>query len=128
MPIHFERRLARCDNDKSDSMIADLFQLLSRSNPWQILNSLRRKRLTLSEISKSLRMPQKTILPELMALQSKDILISFSKSQKTYYHLADARVLQALDLIHKISQRKVKQAGTKSPARKTFGISRRYRA
>jgi predicted transcriptional regulator len=126
--MRFEQKLLKNNNDKSGSMIADFFLLLSRSTPWLILHSLRRKGRTLSEISKSLRMTQKAALPELIALQDKDILISFSKSQKTFYRLADDRILQALDRIHKVSQRKVKQAETKSPARITSRISRRRRA
>jgi predicted transcriptional regulator len=94
------------DNNNCYPMIADLFQLFSRSASWMILYSLRRKVMTLSEISKSLGMTQKAVLPELMALQRKDILVSFNRSQETYYRLADARILQAFDLIHKNSQRK----------------------
>jgi predicted transcriptional regulator len=115
------------DNDKSYPMIADLFLLFSRPTPCLILYSLRRKGMILSEISKSLGMTQKAVLPELMALQRKDILVSFNRSQETYYCLADARILQAFDLIHKISQRKVKQAETQSPEPKTSRISRRCR-
>lgn len=103
------------NNDNSYPLIADLFQLFSRSIPWLILYSLRHKGMTFSEISKSLRMTQKAVLPELLALQRKDILVSFNRSQKTYYRLADALILQAFDLIHKICQRKVKHAETKSP-------------
>jgi DNA-binding transcriptional ArsR family regulator len=113
------------NNNNSYPLIADLFLLFSRSTPWLILYSLRRKGMTLSEISKSLGMTQTAVLPELMALQRKDILVSFNRSQKIFYRLADDRILQAFDLIHKISQRKVKQAEAKRPELKTPLISRR---
>jgi predicted transcriptional regulator len=110
------------NNNNSYPLVADLFLLFSRSTPWLILYSLRRKEMTLSEISKSLGTTQKAVLPELRALQRKDILGSFNRSRKTYYRLADARILQAFDLIHKISRRKVKQAEAKSPAPKPPGF------
>jgi DNA-binding transcriptional ArsR family regulator len=97
----------------SYSRPADFFLLCSSSNTWAILCSLRNKGMTLSEISKNLKMAQKVILPKLMALQSMDILVSFSKSQKTFYRLADDRILKALDLLHKISQRKAKNKTSK---------------
>ena len=90
-------------------MLADLFLLFSNSTPWLILYSLRRKGMTLSEISKSLGMTQKAVIPEFMALQRKDILVSFNRSHKTYYRLADARILQALDQIRQISQKKLRK-------------------
>jgi predicted transcriptional regulator len=108
--MHFGSKPIKSNYMKSYSGLADLFRLFSKSVIWPILHSLRNKGMTLSEISKKLRMTQKAVLPELMALQSKDILISFSKSQQTYYRLADDRILQALDLMHKIFRRKVKKA------------------
>jgi predicted transcriptional regulator len=103
------------NNENSDPLVADLFLLFSRSTPWLILYSLRRKGMTLSEISRSLGVTQKAVLPELMALQRKNILLSFHRYKETYYRLADARILKAFDLIHKISQRRVKQSETESP-------------
>ena len=127
MPIRFEQKTLKHDYDKFHSIMADLFLLFSRSTPLMILYSLRRKSMTLSEISESLRMAQKAVLPELLALQRKDILVSFSKSQKTFYRLADARILRAFDRIHDISLRIAKQAETQIPTHKTSRISPRSR-
>jgi predicted transcriptional regulator len=115
------------NNDNSYPLIADLFLLFSRSTPWLILYSLRRKGMTLSEISKSLGMAQKAVLPELMALQRKDIVISYTRFQKTYYRLSDKRIFQALDVICKISKKRVAKAGTKRPACKPQRNSRMLR-
>jgi predicted transcriptional regulator len=110
------------------SRLADFFLLCSNSITWPILCSLRKKGMTLSEISKNIKLAQKVILPQLMALQSMDILVSISKSQKTFYRLADDRILKALDLLHKTSQRKAKQSETQNPARKKTRLSQRRRA
>jgi predicted transcriptional regulator len=125
MPIRFEQKTPKHDYDKFHSIMADLFLVFSGSNPWLILYALRRKSMTLSEISESLRIAQKAVLPELLALERKGILVSFSKSQKTLYRLADARILRAFDRIHDISLKKAKQAETKNPAHKTSRISQR---
>jgi len=116
MPMRIELTLVKNDNNKTLFLIADLFRLFSRSTPLKILHSLRDKGMTLSEISKSLQMTQKAVLPELTVLQSKDILASFSRSQKTFYRLADEPILGAMDLIHKISLKRARQSETKSPA------------
>jgi predicted transcriptional regulator len=82
--------------------------LFARSTPWMIIDLLRHKEKTLSGISKSLKIAPNKVLSELVALQKKDMLVSFNRSQETFYCLSDDRILQAFDLIHKISQRKIK--------------------
>jgi hypothetical protein len=119
MPMHFRSEPLKSNHTETYSGLADFFLLISNSITWLILHSLRNKGMTLPEISKNLKMAQKTVLPVLTVLQSKDILISFSKSHRTYYRLADDRILQAFDLMHKICQRKVKQAEISGPAYKT---------
>jgi hypothetical protein len=125
MTIRSEQKWIENDPYQSHPVIADLFLLFSRSTPRSILYSLRRKAMTLSEISKSLKLTQKAVLPELIEMQSKDVLFSFSKSQKTYYRLADIRILQVLDLIHKVSQKKARQADTRSPGSPTSRFPRK---
>jgi DNA-binding transcriptional ArsR family regulator len=108
MPTHFGLEPFKSDHEISYSRIADFFLLCSNSITGPMLYSLRKKERTPSEISKIVRIAQKVILPELMALQSMGILVSSSKSQRTFYRLADDRILKALELLHKISQRKAK--------------------
>jgi DNA-binding transcriptional regulator GbsR (MarR family) len=126
--MHFGSEPLRSSYKEIYSRLADFFLLLSNSITWQILYSFRKKGMTLSEISKNLKMTQKAVLPELRVLQNKDILVCFNKSHRTYYRLADDRILQAFDLLHGICQRKAKKAQTKSPARKTSRITQMRRA
>ena len=111
--------------DKAQSLGADLFCAFSRKTPLLILYALHRRGRTLAEISKIVKMPQKAVLPELALLQDRDILVSFGKRQKTCYRLADNRVLQAIELIHKISKKKTKQDGMIAAAPKKSRISRK---
>jgi predicted transcriptional regulator len=122
MPMHFGSEPLKSNHKTPYSKLADFFLLFSNSITWQILYFLRKKRMTLSEISKKLKMTQKTVLPVLMVLQSKDILVCFSKYHRTYYRLADDLILKAFDLMYNICQRKVKKAEIKDPA-----INRRIR-
>ena len=110
----FERRSLKNNNNKSDAAITDIFLLFARSTPWMIIDLLRHKEKTLSEISKIFKMTEDMVLSELVALQKNDLLVSFIRSQKTFYCLSDDRILQAFDLIHKISQKKIRQAKTKN--------------
>ena len=118
MSIHFGLKPFK-GNDKDDySLLADLFLPFSSSIPWLILYSLRQNAMTLPAISNSMGMTQKAVLRELMALKKNNIVISCTRSQKTYYRLSDKRIFQAFDVICKISKKRVAQAGTKRPARK----------
>jgi DNA-binding transcriptional ArsR family regulator len=113
MPMNFGSEPLKSNHVKSYSGLADFFLMFSNSITLQILYSLHKKGMTLSEISKNLKMTQKTVLPELTVLQNKGILVCFSKSNRTYYRLADDRIFQTLDLVHNICQRKVKKAETR---------------
>ena len=127
MSIHFGLKPFKRNDRDSYAMLADLFLPFSNSLPWLILYSLRQKAMTLPAISSSLGMTRKAVLPELISLQKKDIVISFTEFQKTYYRLSDKRILQAFDVICKISKKRFAQAGTKRPTRKPQRISQMLR-
>jgi hypothetical protein len=127
MPLRPKQKSLKSDGPDQFFKIADLFLTCSRSASWLILFSLRRKPLTVPEFSQELGMSQKKALAELERLQSRSVLISFSKSGRTYYRLADIRILRALDLIDSICQKKIKQSKIKSPAMKTSPGTRRPR-
>jgi hypothetical protein len=113
IPMPFKQKLPKSNNNRSNSVIADIFLLFAGPTPWMIIDVLRHKEKTLSEISKSLKMPPDKVLSELVALQKKGMLVSFNRSQETFYCLSDDRILQAFDLVHIISQRKIRQARAK---------------
>jgi hypothetical protein len=123
-PMHSRFEPLKRDHKKPYCELAEYFLLFSKSMTWPILHALCKKGMTLSEISKNLKMAQKAVLSELVVLQSKNILISFSKSHRIYYRLADDRIIKAMDLMHKICQRKVAQAGSNGPGRKPSRNSR----
>jgi hypothetical protein len=108
-PMPIERRSLKSNSNRSGSAIADIFRVFTKPTPWMIINLLRHKEKTLSEISKSLKLAGNKVLPELVSLQKKGMLISFNRSQQTFYCLSDDRILQAFDLIHKIAQQKIRQ-------------------
>jgi predicted transcriptional regulator len=116
MTMPFEHRLLKRNKYRSEAAVTDVFLLFARSTPWMIIDLLRHKEKALSEISESLKIAKNKVFSELVALQKKDMLVSFNRSQETFYRLSDDRFLQAFDLIHKISQRKIGQAKNKSSA------------
>lgn len=117
MDIRLKPESSKCNDKNSYSALADLFLTFSDSTSWLILYSLHEKGMTLSAISKSMGLTPKSVLPVLMALLKKNILNSYTKSQETYYRLADDHIYRALDLIHRLSQRKVTQAESKRRVR-----------
>jgi hypothetical protein len=106
-------------------MLADLFLLFSRATSWRILFSLCNKARTLAQISKDSGISHKKILPELMTLLKKDILVSYTRSQKTYYRLADDRIFRAFGLIYKISRKNFEQTELREHVPKTIRIAQR---
>ncbi len=126
--MHFGLERPKIDYRETYSQLADVFLLFSNSTPWSIVHSLGRGRMTLSEISKKLKRTPKAIIPDLAAMQSKKMLVSFCKSRKIYYRLADDRILQPFNLIHKISRKKAKLGESGGFACKACRISRKQRA
>jgi hypothetical protein len=124
MSIHLGLKPFKRNDRDSYAMLADLFLPFSNSLPWLILYSLRQKTMTLSAISSSLGMTQKAVLPELISLQKKDIVISFTEFQKTYYRLSDKRIFQAFDVICKISKKDLRRRGQKDPPANLSGFPR----
>jgi hypothetical protein len=127
MGIRLRSRSFKNDDRNLYSRIADIFLLFSKSDSWRILYSFRNKARTLAQVAKDSRIPQKEILPELMALLKKDILVSYTRSQKTYYRLTDDRIFRAFDLIYKISRKNVEQTELREHVPKTVRIAQRPR-
>jgi hypothetical protein len=112
------RKKFQSGHDNVSSLMADIFLLFSRSAPFMIVSLLRRKRMTLKEISKSLGITQKAALQALTILQAKGVLLFSSKAGNTSYRLADKGILSSLDLITKISKRKARQIPITNPINK----------
>ena len=86
---------------------AGIFLLASNAVSAAILHDIRAGERTLAEISRSLRMEPKAVLPRITALLNHGLLVSRSESGATYYRLAETGILQSLDLIRGFSRRKV---------------------
>jgi DNA-binding transcriptional ArsR family regulator len=93
---------------------ADIFRILSHAAPHRILGCLGRKEKTLAEISRSLGLLPEDVLPWLSVLQKKGLLISCSGSRTMRYRMTDAEIFRSLDLIRRISGRKLERPRTEN--------------
>jgi ArsR family transcriptional regulator len=64
-----------------------------------ILYSLSEAKFNVTELSKSLDIPQPTVSRHLKVLRDRDIVRSEREGQSVYYTLSDHRIIDALDLL-----------------------------
>jgi hypothetical protein len=61
-------------------------------------------------------MPSDAVRDTVEALLGKEILASRTRGGKTYYRPTERGILRSLDLIHRVSRRKIEDAENTSPA------------
>lgn len=64
-----------------------------------ILYSLSNAKFNVTELSKTLDVPQPTVSRHLKALRDRDMVNAEREGQSVYYSLSDPRIIEALDLL-----------------------------
>lgn len=100
----------------TDSGVAGIFQLFSDITSVRILYCLHAKESTLPIMSRQLKMPSEAVRAAVETLLGREILVSRTRGGKIYYRLTESGILRSLDLIHRVSQRKIESPGNISPA------------
>ena len=81
---------------------SDLCKAISHPKRQEILDALRDRELTVSELVEISDIPQANLSQHLMLLKSKGVVLLRRTGRKAYYRLSDKRILQAYDLISEI--------------------------
>ncbi|MBS3159762.1 winged helix-turn-helix transcriptional regulator [Candidatus Woesearchaeota archaeon] len=88
---------------------AEMCKVFSNSTRLEILNLLRDRELSVTELIEKTKLSQANISQHLSIMKSKDIVISDRKGKNIYYKLTNPRIIKAFDIIKEILTEKLKK-------------------
>ncbi len=90
---------------------AELCKVFSNSTRLEILNLLRDKEMSVTELIEKTKLSQANISQHLSIMKSKGIVISDRKGKNIYYRLTNPKIIRAFDIIREVLIEKLKKNG-----------------
>ena len=90
---------------------AEMCKVFSNSIRLEILNLLRNKELSVTELIKKTKLSQTNISQHLSIMKSKGIVVSNRKGKNIYYKLTNQKIIKAFDIIRDVLTEKLKKNG-----------------
>ena len=81
---------------------AELCKVFSNPTRLEILNLLRDKEMSVTELIEKTELSQANISQHLSIMRSKGIVISDRKGKNIYYRLTNPKIIKAFDIIRKV--------------------------
>ena len=86
-------------------------KVFSNSTRLEILNLLRDKELSVTELIEKTKLSQANISQHLSIMKSKGIVTSNRKSKNIYYKLTSPKIIKAFDIIREVLVERLKKNG-----------------
>ncbi len=90
---------------------AEMCKVFSNPTRLEILNLLRDKEMSVSELIEKTNLSQANISQHLSIMKSKDIVTSNRKGKNVYYKLTNPKIIKAFDIIRDVLAEKLKKNG-----------------
>ena len=90
---------------------AEICKVFSNSTRLEILNLLKDKELSVTELIKKTRLSQANISQHLSIMKSKGIVVSNRNGKNIYYKLTNPKIIKAFDIIRDVLAEKLKKNG-----------------
>ena len=90
---------------------AEMCKVFSNPTRLEILNLLRDKGLTVTELIEKTKLSQANISQHLAIMKSKGIVISNRKGKNIYYKLTNPKIIKAFDIIKEVLTERLKKNG-----------------
>ena len=90
---------------------AEMCKVFSNSTRLEILNLLRDKQLSVTELIEKTRLSQANISQHLSIMKSKGIVTSDRKGKNIYYKLTNPKIIKAFDIIREVLTERLKKNG-----------------
>ena len=90
---------------------AELCKVFSNPTRLEILNLLRDKEMSVTELIEKTKLSQANISQHLSIMKSKGIVISDRKGKNVYYRLTNPKIIKAFDIIREILTERLKENG-----------------
>jgi len=81
---------------------AEMCKVFSNPTRLEILNLLRDKEMSVTELIKKTNLSQANISQHLSIMKSKSIVISDRKGKNIYYRLTNPKIIKAFDIIREV--------------------------
>ncbi len=88
---------------------AEMCKVLSNPTRLEILNLLRDKELSVTELIKKTKLTQSNISQHLSIMKSKEIVTSNRKGKNIYYKLTNPKIIKAFDIIKEVLTERLKK-------------------
>jgi ArsR family transcriptional regulator len=85
---------------------------MDQVHPQQILNTLRDKEMSVSDMASRLRVAVGNLSQHLNMMKQRHVLVTRKDGNIVYYRLADSKILVAFDLIREILFEQMQREGT----------------
>ena len=93
------------------SIHAEMCKVFSNSTRLEILNLLRDKERSVTELIEKTKLSQANISQHLSIMKSKGIVASSRKGKNIYYKLTNPKIIKAFDIIREVLTERLKQNG-----------------
>jgi len=90
---------------------AELCKVFSNPTRLEILNLLRDKEMSVTELIEKTKLSQSNISQHLSIMKSKGIVTSDRKGKNIYYKLTNPKIIKAFDIIRDVLAEKLKKNG-----------------
>jgi len=88
---------------------AEVCKVFSNSTRLEILNLLRDKEMSVTELMKKTNLSQANISQHLSIMKAKGIVTSNRKGKNIYYKLENQRIIKAFDIIKEVLSERLKR-------------------
>ena len=90
---------------------AEMCKVFSNPTRLEILNLLRDKELSVTELIKKTKLSQANISQHLSIMKSKGIVTSSRNGKNIYYKLTNQKIIKAFDIIREVLTERLKENG-----------------
>ncbi len=90
---------------------AEICKVFSNSTRLEILNLLRNKELSVTELIDKTKLSQANISQHLSIMKSKNMVTSNRKGKNIYYKLTNPKITKAFDIIREVLTESLKENG-----------------
>src|SRR3989339_669593 len=90
---------------------AEMCKVFSNSTRLEILNLLRDKELSVTELIKKTKLSQANIYQHLSIMKSKNIVTSDRKGKNIYYKLTNPKIIKAFDILREVLAERLRKNG-----------------
>lgn len=90
---------------------AEMCKVFSNNIRLEVLNLLREKEMSVTELIRKTKLSQANISQHLSIMKAKGIVTSNRKGKNIYYRLTNPKIIKAFDIIREVLAEKLKKNG-----------------